>query len=96
MRVSGARAWTTSTRVRRTEESSEQEALNLDPLAAELLNCEDGDVVSGHETESSDDDVADTDLEELVPGSTSLAVEANLLEYDVLVQVDTVEAASTL
>ena len=75
----------------RTEQSGEKEALNLDPLAAQLLDGEYGDVVPGDEAQGGDDEVADRDLEEALPGLAALAVEADLLQHDVLVQVDAVE-----
>ena len=46
-----------------------------------------------YESERGDDDVADRDLEEARPGRAGGAVEPDLLEDDVLVEVDAVEAA---
>ena len=79
-----------------TEERLEEEAHDLDLLAAELLDGEHGHVVAGDEAERGDDEVAGRDLEEARPGVAALAVEADLLEDDVLVQVDTVEAAKRI
>lgn len=44
-----------------------------------------------HETEGGDDQVARRDLEKPVPRRPTRAVETNLLQHDVLVQVDPVE-----
>ena len=72
-------------RERLTEERGHEEALDLNPLAAEVLDREDRDVVPGHEPERGDDDVADADLEEALPRRAALPVEADLLQHDVLV-----------
>ena len=74
-----------------TEERGHEEALDLDPLAAEVLDAEDRDVVPGDEAERGDDEVADADLEEALPGGAAAPVEADLLQDDVLVEVDAVE-----
>ena len=63
----------------------------MDPFPAELLDREDGDIVAWHESECRDDDATDCDLEQTVPRCSILAVKADLLQYDVLVQVDAVE-----
>lgn len=74
-----------------TEERREEEALDLDPLAAELLDREDGHIVPGDEPERRDDQVPHPDLEQLVPRGPGLAVEPDLLQHDVLVEVHAVE-----
>ena len=76
---------------KRTEQRSEQEALNLDPFTAELLDGEDGRVVPRDEAKCGDDDVASADLDEALVGRAVLAIEADLLQDNVLVEVDTVE-----
>lgn len=78
-------------RLSRTEKGGHEEALDLDPLAAKLLDGEDGDIVSGDEAERGDDEVANADAEEPVPRRAGVTVKADLLQHDVLVQVDAVE-----
>ena len=68
-----------------TEERGEEEALDLDPLAPEVLDGEARGVVAGDEPERGDDQVADADLEEALPRRAALPVEADLLQHDVLV-----------
>ena len=74
------------------EQRRHQKALRLNPLPTQLLHCEDCSVVSWYESEDGDDDVPDGDFEEAVPGCAGGPVEADLLEDDVLVEVDAVEA----
>ena len=74
------------------EQRLHEEAHNLDRLASESLDGEHSNVVAGDETQGGNDNVADGDLPEALPGCASLAIEADLLEYDVLVQVDAVES----
>ena len=69
--------------------------MDLDPFPTELLDGEDRDVVAGNKAKRSDDEVADADAEEPVPRRAIAAVEANLLEDDVLVQVDAIEPAQS-
>ena len=76
---------------KRTEQRGEQEALDLDPFTAELLDGENSGVVPRDEAERGDDDVAGADLDEALVGRAVLAIEADLLQDDVLVEVDTVE-----
>ena len=52
----------------RTEKRGTEEALDLYPLPAEFFDGQDSDVVSRHKPESCDDDVANADLEEPIPG----------------------------
>lgn len=44
-----------------------------------------------NESQSRDDQVTNTDFEQPVPCGTVLTIEANLLEHDILVEIDTVE-----
>jgi len=67
----------------------------LDPLATKLFDRQDGGVVSWDESESGDDHAASGDFEETLPRCTRLSVITDLLEDDVLIQVDTVEAGKT-
>lgn len=68
-----------------TEERGEEEALDLDPLPAEPLDCEDGDIVPRHETKRGHDQIPEANLEQARPRAPALAVEPNLLKHDVLV-----------
>lgn len=49
-------------------------------------------LLTGHETQGRDDDVPGGDFEQLLPRSAGLAVEPDLLQDDILVQVDAVES----
>ena len=74
-----------------TEQRSKQKSLNLYPLPPQLLNRQDRHIIPGHEPERRDDQVPDADLEQAVPRAALGAVEPDLLQDDVLVQVDAVE-----
>ena len=76
---------------KRTEQRSEQEALDLDPFTAELLDGENSGVVPRDEAEHGNDDVPDRDFEEALPWRARLAIKPDLLQDDVLVQIDTIE-----
>lgn len=75
----------------REEERGHEEPLRLDPLAPQLLDRQHRRVVPWHEPQRGDDQVPDGDFEEPVPGGPVGAVEPDLLEDDVLVEVDAVE-----
>ena len=66
--------------------------MDLDPFSPEPLDAEDASIVSGNETEGSDDQVASSDLEEFLPRCAVRTVKANLLKDNILVEVNSVEA----
>ena len=67
--------------------------MDLDPFPPEPLDAEDTGIVSGNETEGSDDQVTSSNLEELLPRRAVRTVKANLLKDNILVEVNSVEAA---
>lgn len=68
----------------------------LDPLAAKLLDQDNSEVVPGHEAKRSDNKVSGSNLEQSCPRRSARTVKVDLLQHDVLVQVDTVEAATVV
>ena len=66
--------------------------LRPSPFSPEFLDRQDSHVVLRHKTERSDDEVTGSDLEETIPRASRLAIESDLLQDDVLVEVNTVKA----
>lgn len=65
--------------------------MQLDEFPAKGFDGEDCGVVAGNEAKRGNDHVSSRDLEHLLPRCTFLAIEADLLEDDILVEVDAVE-----
>lgn len=75
----------------REKEGRHQKPLRLYPLPTQPLDRQHRRIIPGYEPKSSDDKVPDGYLEEPGPGRAGVAVEAYLLEDDVLVEVYAVE-----